>query len=331
MRSLAAVLVTLVTACAAEEEPATFGENLGTPDNPIPEDGESYAVTSKIDFTVDGAVPAQVAAAVTTLKSFAQNPGKALLANANQAAVQRLQASLSSTLNSQLEGWINIEIDKARVATKTMRQYATEIVAIAQSTLTGFYLDSTLIMTPAKTTHMIAGLNFRPASVDIVVPVGGLTGDALMQHPLLAVGEAGALSLGAHTFGLAFGNHAWSGINLASTTIFGGGVQATLVAGINCAALATAVAARCVSSSCVGHAGDLRAICDGGATALADSLREPISAFQLDLFRFVAGSARLVDDNNDGLAERIVDGVWSAELDFGTGVHAASAMFTAKR
>ena len=330
MRAFTAILVTLLTACAAEEEePASYGDDLGTPENPIPFSDESYDVTSRIDFAAAGDVPPPVATGIATIKAFAQNPAKTLLANANPTAVQQLKAQLSSTLNNQLETWINAEIDKRRVATKTLRQYATDLAAIAQSTATQFYLPSMLVMTPTKTTHVLAGLNFRPLSVDIVVPVGGLTGDVLTQHPSLAVAEGGALSLGAQKFGLAFGEHAWSGINLASSTLYGGSVQTSFGA-INCATLATAVAARCVSGACVGHASELRAICDAGSAAIVASLQEPVTALELDLFRLAAGTARLVDENDDGLADRIVEGSWQAELDFGTGVRAATATFTAE-
>jgi hypothetical protein len=254
-----------------------------------------------------------------------------LLAAAKPTAVQQFRASLSTTLNNQLEGWINIEIDKARIATKTMRQVATDIVGITQSTVTSFYLSSALSMTPGKTTHMLAGLNFRPASLDIVVPLGGLVADVLMQKPTVTVAEAGALTIGAHKFGIAFGDHAWSGINLAMTTLYGSGVQTTMTTGVNCSAIATAVAARCLSGACVGNSGLLRELCDDGTLGLVKSLRDPVTALHLDLFRFVAGTARLVDETHDGLADRIVDGTWTAEMSFGSGVHETSVTFTAKR
>jgi hypothetical protein len=330
MRALTALLVTLITSCAADEpEPLTFGEHLGTPENPIPFDDEDYRVTSRIDFTASGELPAPIAAAVTTLQAFAASPAKTLLASASTAAVQQLRAQLSSTLNNQLESWIDAEIDKRRLAARTLRQFATDLAAITRTTVTQIYVPSTLIMTPARTTHMLAGLNFRPLSVDIVVPVGGLTGDALKQYPPLTVAEAGALDLGAHQFGLAFGAHAWTGINLASSTLYGDAVEPAFVDGIQCASLATAVAARCSSGACVGHASELRAICEGGAAAIVAAVRDPVRNLKLDLFRFAAGSARLVDDNGDGIAERIADGTWQAELDFGSGVRAATATFTA--
>jgi hypothetical protein len=332
MRALtAAVLVTLVTGCAAEEAPATYGEGLGTPENPIPEDELTYAVASRMDFTVNGAVPTQVTDATAALRTFAQNPARTLLTMADPTAVQQLKSAIGTTLSGNLETWINTEIDKVRVATKTMRQFATDVVSITETSLTKFYLTSALSMTPEKTTHSLTGLNFRPLSVDIFVPIGGLAADSLTQHPTLTVAPAGAITLGDQKFGLAFGKHAWSGINLSSTTIYGGAVQTTLSSGINCSVLAKTIAAKCVSTSCVGHESQLRAICDGATAAVISQLQQHVLALELDLFRFVAGTARLVDENNDGLADRIIEGTWDGELNLGTGVRKAAATFTATK
>jgi hypothetical protein len=331
MRTLAAVVVASLAACAAEDSaPWTYGDGLGTPENPIPEDNVSYVVTSKIDFTQNGTTPPDVAATIAGCKSFAQNPARTLLQMADATAVQQLKSAIGTTLSNNLEGYINTEVDKARIATKTMRQFSTDVASITETSLTKFYLDSSLSMTPAKTTHVLTDLNFKPASVDLIVLIGGVAADKLTQTPTLAVAPAGAMTLGEQKFGLAFGDHAWSGVNLASTTIFGAGVQMTFQTGINCAALAKAVAARC-SGSCVGHESELRAICDGGTAKLVGDLREHVAAFHLNLFRLASGTAKLLDENLDGLADRIVDGTWSVELDLGTGVRQATAAFTAAK
>jgi hypothetical protein len=331
MRTLAAVVIAALAACAAEDpDPWTYGEGLGTPDNPIPEDNVSYVVTSRIDFTMNGTTPSEVVATIAGVKSFAQNPARTLLQNADQTAVQQLKTAIGTTLANNLEGYLNTEIDKARVATKTLRQFATDVASITETSLTKFYIDSTLSMTPAKTTHVLTDVNFKPLSVDIVVLIGGVVADKLTQTPSLSVAPAGAMTLGDQKFGLAFGDHAWSGINLASTTMYGTGVQMTFQTGMNCAAVAKAVAAKC-SGSCVGHESELRAICDGGTAKLVGDLREHVAAFHLSLFRLASGTAKLLDENYDGLADRIVDGMWSVELDLGTGVRQATAAFTAAK
>ena len=44
---------------------------------------------------------------------------------------------------------------------------------------------------------------------------------------------------------------------------------------------------------------------------------------------FAHGRARLVDDNGDGIADRILDGSWDAQTDVGLGLEAATATFVA--
>ena len=331
MRALAAIFAASLAACAAEEpESWTYGEGLGTPENPIPEDNLSYQVASRIDFSMNGTNPQAVTDTIAAIKAFATNPAKTLLASADATAVQNLKTAIGSTLSNNLESWINTEIDKARIATKTLRQVATDVASITESSLTKFYLDSTLSMTPAKTTHSLTDLNFRPLSIDIVVLIGGVTADQLLQHPSLSVAPAGSMTLGEHKFGLAFGDHAWSGINLASTTLYGNGVQAVFSTGINCATLARTIAAKC-STTCVGHESDLRAICEGGAAKLTGDLRTRVTAFKLELFQLTTGTATLLDDNYDGLADRIIDGTWKVQLNLGTGVREATAAFQASK
>lgn len=327
MRGMAAVLLTSVVACAAEPAPETFGEGLGTPENPIPDEEQTYDVTTRVEL----AATPQVQDAIASLKAFSTNPARTLLSMADQTAVQQLKSQLGTTLSNNLETWINTEIDKVRISTKTLRQVSTDLATVAETTLTKFYLDSQIVMTPALTTHSLVGLNFRPLTVDIVVLIGGMTADKLTQKPALAVAPGGAITLGEQKFGLAYGDHAWSGINLASTTLFGSNVQATFATGISCAKLADAIAAKCVSGSCVGHASQLSSICEGGSTAIVEQLHDRISGVELELFRFVAGNARLVDENGDGLADRILEGSWDAELNLGSGVVKPAATFEASR
>ena len=324
-RLLAAILVTSVAGCAAEEvEPMTYGDGLGTEENPIPHDG-TYYVSSKITFAVE----AQITAAVAPMRAFATNPSRSLLTSADATAVERLYADLPQSLEDRLDGWINAEIDRARIGTKTLRQYASDIAAIGETSLTQFTLESSLTFAPTKATHRLTALNFTPNDVDIVVPIGGFAADVLAQSPTLSVAEAGALELGTQKFGLAFGAHVWSGIGLASTALYGSDLTTTLSTAINCTTLAKTVAAKCYSTSCVGHEAQLKSICDGAIAGIVGNMRTQITAFKLDGFRFLSGTARFVDDSHDGMADRIIDGVWDSEMDVGFGLRRNPTMFTA--
>src|SRR5689334_14731800 len=112
--------------CATQDEEPGYGEGLGTPGNPIPME-DSYTVISHFDFTVD--MP-QIEAELGDVRAFSQNPAHTLLAIAERAgepALQQLYAGMSTSVRSQLEGWINVEIDKIKINNKTLKQCAGEI------------------------------------------------------------------------------------------------------------------------------------------------------------------------------------------------------------
>jgi hypothetical protein len=326
-RILLAVLISGVAGCATEETAPTYGEGLGTPENPIPND-DSYNVASRINFTSQ--MP-QVQTVLADLRAFATDPAHALITQgAPLPAFTELYAALSTSLKDRLEGWINTEIDKVRIGGKTVRAYATEMATVAETSLTQFTLRSSLTMSPLGVMHSLTEINFTPVALDIVVPIGGLKADTLTQRTSLAVTEGGALELGEQKFGLGFGNHAWQAINLASTTLSGGDLRASLVTALDCRAIANTVATKCYGTACVGHPAQLQAVCEGVTDGIFAKLRERIPAFKLDVYKFVEGTARLVDDNGDGMADRIVDGTWDTEIDFGQGPLAVTATFTAR-
>jgi hypothetical protein len=324
--ALSAVVVVLggvlgLAGCTDEEADVGFGEGLGTPENPVPSES-SYAVRTRIDL---GFPVAMVDSAASEYAAFAQNPARTLLAPSGTLSTPALElyAALPTALDERLEGWINIEVDKARLASKTPRQFASEVVNLTRGALTDFTLESALSIMPDGVVHSLTALNVRPAGLDVVVPLGGLKADVAMQRADVTVGEAGALWLGDQTFRVGFGNHVWHGLNLASTSLFGASLEQALVMALDCRTLAQAVAARCYNGSCVGNVIRLEAICETGTRALAARLAERIAAFELRTVRFTQGTATLVDDNRDGIADRIVDGRWQAEIDGASGPGAA--------
>jgi hypothetical protein len=326
IRLVAAILASSLIACAAEEVEVGYGAEYGTPENPVPRD-EAYTVESRIVLTVD---PAQMTAALGKLRAFAQDPAAAVLAEAQGTpALQTLTASLSTTLRDQLKTYFATEIDKVRIGGKTVKEFSADIASIGESVLTRFKIQSTLTLTPTGGTHAFNSLNFTPASVDIVVPIGGLKADTITQDTSVSLGGGGALSFGSQSFGLAFGNHAWQALNLASNRIYGTDVRTALTTHLDCRTFSLAVAARCVSTSCVGHATELQAICTSSLESILGQLRDRIPAFELDVFRLAAGNAKLIDANLDGIGERIDNGMWNVETDMGQGLRQATAAFTA--
>lgn len=324
MRLLA--LLFAVSACTTDEMPEEvgYGSAFGTPESPVPQE-QPYAVTTKIDL---GFGAPRVAETIADLKSFAVNPAKTLLAQGGPAW-QALLTALPTSLDERLEGWLDTEIDKARIAGKTLRQFAAEIAASTETSLTQFTLESSLQITPTSATHTLSGLNFRPSGLDIIIPVGGLKADSLSQTTTTTLDSYGAVTFGTQRFGLGFGAHVWHGINLAAEQLYGGDIEATLTTTLNCTAIAKAVAAKCVNGACVGHANDLEGICASAASLLVDELAERIAGFQITSFQLARGTGRLVDGNRNGVGEEIVDGTWTADVDVGQGPRTITASFTA--
>ncbi|CAN5622233.1 hypothetical protein BH11MYX1_BH11MYX1_52800 [soil metagenome] len=318
----------VVTGCGTDPVPS-FGAGLGTPEDPIPQAGTMYAVRSLIAPSAGVALPAEVTDVSASMRAFSSAPARTMLSIASTNSVAeyaQLTSALSATLSSKLEGYLDAEIAKATVGGKTVKAFASDIAGYAETALTQFGLDSTLSFSPEKTKHSLDALTFRLAGFEIVVPLGGLTQDALEQQPVVTVAAAGAITFGDHKFGLAFGSHAWQGINLASSSVYASDVRTALTTGLDCHAVAVAVAAKCSStSSCVGHQALLEAICDQSLDILVTDLDTAVVGFDFSQLHITSGSAKLVDDDLDGYANRIETGVWTPVVAVGT----ASATFTA--
>jgi len=320
MRILAAVVV--LVGCAAEEPPAGYPADFGTPTDPLPSSGV-YAVQSHVLMAFG---TAGVDAAVAQLQAFSLHGGTTLLAHSSDTASGQALGGLPTTLRSKLDGWIDVELDKQKLGTVTARQAIGDISMMTQTVVTEFVIESSLTITPTGALHTLQDLNFKPDSVDVVVPIGGLAADAITQKPTAEVGAGGALALGDEHFKLALGSHAWQGINLAVESKYGGDL--TIVQHLDCNAVAQSVAARCVSGSCVGHGSDILAVCQQGVTSLVDQLRDGLTPIVLQTVHFAHGAATLVDVNRDGIGEKI-QGTWDAELDVGTGATPMQIAFTA--
>ena len=329
----ASLTASLLVGCAGEGA-AGEGGSGGTPEHPVPATTGPYRLTTTVDFTIEAILPREVAEVVATLRDFSTNPARALLDLAERRgvpAIRILRAALPDSLEGRLEGWINGEIEKLKIAGRPITEYAGEIAMLAELALTQFAVESELAIGEGGGTHRITALDLSPAGVDFRLPIGGLAGDILTQKPDLTLGERGALGFGDQHFGLAYGEYAWQGIDAASTAVFGGGVRQTLGTVINCPGLARAVSDRCVLGVCVGHETELREICDGGLDAVVDFAHDKLAAMRLDVLRFAKGDARLVDDDADGVGDRITDGTWQAELNIGMGLRHAPATFAGVR
>ena len=328
--------VVLLAACGTTGTGGDDGDGPhGTPENPVPSSTGPYSVVNKVDFTVEAILPAQIELVVTTLREMETNPAHALISIADRAgvpAVGALYGAIPGVLKDKLEGWINDEIRKVKIAGKPVTEYCGDIAALAETALTDFAVDSELAIDGDTATHRLTALDLTPTGLNIRVPIGGLAGDILTQTPDIFVAEAGAVSfVSEQHFGLNYGEYAWQGIEAASTALFGGTVRQVLGTAINCPKLADTIASKCVVGVCVGHKAELTNICNGGLDAAVDLVHDRLADMRIEALRLTSGTARLVDEDGDGVGDKIVDGHWEASMNLGLGLRKAPATFTGSR
>lgn len=326
-------LVVAVTACGTTSTPQDWGPGLGTPDNPVPNDESPYLIASQIDVTIEQIVPAQIEAVVATLRQFSTNPARALITLAERIGVPEastIYSILPSPLRGKFEGFINSEIAKAEINGTPITEYASDFAELFERALTKVELASRLTITGHTADHTLTALDLRPG-VDYVQPIGGVASDVLTQHPELTVVEGGAISLSHQHFGFGYGEYAWQALDGFSRRAFGNDIKTVFENAVNCGGLAHTIANKCVLGVCVGHEREITAVCRGGVGAIVDSVHSELAKHRIEALRLAAGSAVMVDDDGDGLADRLIDGSWQAELNLGLGLRHTNASFQGTR
>lgn len=132
MKAILLAVSSLCVGCAVDEPPEGYAPTLGTPESPIPMD-DSYAVQTRVQ------VVAEVPPAVASLRSFSQAAGHALIARSS--VLQSWISTLPTTLRGNLPGYIDAELDKVKLGTKTLRQVAGEIATMTETSLATFTIE----------------------------------------------------------------------------------------------------------------------------------------------------------------------------------------------
>jgi hypothetical protein len=327
----------LIAGCGISD-PSAGGDDtngpIGTPESPIPIQSGPYVLVNRVNFTVEAILPAQAELVVSTLRELSTNPAHALISIADEAgvpAVGTLYGVIPGPIKDRLEGWINDEIAGLRIDGKPFADYAAQLAALADTALAHFAVDSELTIHGETATHRLTALDLTPAGIAVKLPIGGLAGDLLTQDTDVLVAEAGAVMLGEQHFGLNYGEYAWQGVEAASRVVLGGGVREVLGRAIHCETIAHNVAGKCVLGVCVGHEAELTSICEGGLDAIVNLAHDRMAAVQLEALHLASGQATLVDDDGDGLGDRIIDGTWQAEMNLGQGLRHTPATFAGVR
>jgi len=279
----------------------------------------AYNVHSTIDLTPELVLPEPAEMLVLTLRDFSTNPAHAMIQLAADAGVPAID-DLPSYVQDKLEGWINAEIAKVTVNGTPITQVAGSIAGLAETSLSTLDLDSQLDTT--ANTHTLTHVN---------LPVLDASFDLTVAQPATCSSNDGALAIGDHTYGLAYGEYIWTALNDKMIADYGYDLRGALGAAVNCPSLAHTIANKCVLSVCVGHETQLKNICEAGLDEVAGRVHDKLAAMRFDALHFIAGQATLVDADHDGAAEALATGTWTAELNAGQGLRHVPATFTGER
>jgi hypothetical protein len=293
----------------------------------------AYRIRTVFDVTAEAVLPQPAYDLVVTLRDFSTAPAHTLIDLAEDAgvpAVAELRAVLPASLESRLEGWIDDQIEGVTVGGVPITQIAGELAALGETSLTQFAADGELDISGETAVHRLTALDFTPAGLDVTLPLGALPAD-LVAATTTASCAHGSLKLGDHRFGIPFGTYAWQAVESETTAQYGAGIRRLLGEAVNCPAVATAVANKCVLGVCVGHRAGLLELCERGLDEVVNRAKAKVEEVRFDAIRLEAGAASLAEVGADGVAARLVNGLWIAQIDASQGLRPVPATFTGTR
>lgn len=286
----------------------------------------NYQVTSHIDITIEALLPQPAEGVVVTARDFSTNPAHTLISLADSAgvpAVGTIRDYLPAYAFGKLEGWINDEVAKLTIAGIPVTQVAGEVAARAETSLTQVSLESELTIANGSATHRLTVLDLGPTGLDMQLDLGALPGD-VVTATTTAKSSHGVLTVGSHTFGLAYGEYAWRALEAACTAEYGAGLRETLGTAVNCANIANTVGNKCAVGVCVGHKAELAQICEAGLDEVVGRMHDKLATLRFDAIRFSMGTANIS-------MQALANGTWTAEINAGQGLRRVPATFTAIR
>lgn len=312
----------------------------------------TYALTSAVDVPPTVLASQPVADFLDLLRDLRTDPAAALFKVLDDAGVP-LAAQLGAAVPSVVRGQLNDAINDYLLGRIANDGELDRVIALSERAFLSFTLSSTLGVPAAaqatstsdvRGTHAIDGVIFQvPGGVPVPVPrqvlatVSPLPGALDAKPPVAVAGaQAGAgeatLLLGDHAFGLAYGEILFAALDGQPN---GPSLRQRLGTAFDCPGLGSSVANRCVLGVCIGHAGDIAAVCEAGLDEVVARVHDRLAEANFEALHFADGEARLWDrlttEVADGLVDRIDGGVWTATIDAGMGPRASRATFTGQR
>ncbi len=338
------------TACVAADDDIEDGDDVvtdpstdptPTPDpepEPQPLTAESaYQIDSALDVQAAVVMPQSVYDGVDLLRGLRDNPGETLFDLAEEAgvpAVEEIRSALPSAVEDQLYGWIDGYVQQITTGDGTVAVVIDGIVDASETVLARCELMSELALDAGVATHRLTSIGFDVAGNAMSYDLAGWPTAIVEDTAPATVSGVGAdttLSIGDHTFGLPYGELALRAIEDALVAQRGTDLRGTLGALVDCPTLAATIADKCVWGACVGHETELNEVCEGALDYAVEEIRARFAAARFDAIALHTGTATMVDDDGDGRAERLANGVWTAELDASMGPRPAPATFTGAR
>lgn len=343
---LLASTVLLLTACI----PPTLGDDVvdepgtdpGPQTEPLPSlrtDG-TYTLDTTLDVQAAAVLPQTAYDAVETIRGLRDEPGRTLFDLAEQAgvpAVGELRAALPGALESRLYGWIDDELATYTHGDGPVATALDGVIMVCETSLAEVQLSSELAIDGTTATHRLREVGFSIDGLELRYDLGNLEGlplalEAAVAATVVSDGRVTQLTLGRHAFGLPIGQLAMAAIEDVLRLRYGADLRGVLGLLVDCPELAANVADRCYLGVCVGNEAQLITICEGGLDHLADELRGQVTALDFEAITLHGGTAQLTDGaTSDGVADAVVGGVWTADLDAGMGPRRAPGTFTGGR
>lgn len=316
----------------------------------------TYELSSFLDLTSAGVMPDALNNTLAALAQLDTNPAEALLqllAATDVPIAGTVVKWLPPTLRNAFDGWFNGYVFQRVVDNVPGAQALANLTSDLAGIATHFEVVSRLdfpagdAVGDALGTHVLTGVAFNVRGKRYVVDApdllqktetaNGVPVNAvhiLEQAPKL---EDGRIDLGAHSFGVPFGQYALRAMDqYVQDQLKVPSLRQALGNVFDCPGLAKHVVSSC-SLPCTGKENDVRAVCESGLDAVVEELQMALNLFNLKSLSFTSGSAKMWDPPVDGaardkLVDRIDHGNWTCNLAATTGPeHAVSATFVGHR
>jgi hypothetical protein len=347
------VSMVLLSACAVDPDtlPGGGGDDGETeqeeeqddpppppPPAPLATDG-TYQLESELDIQAAALLPQTAYDAVETIRGLRDMPGQTLFDLAEAAgvpAVGTLRDALPWALESRLYGWIDSQLASYTHGDGPIATAIDLVLTLAETSIAELRLQSELTLDGGAATHRLDTIVFAFEGHEVSQELAGFSTVLDLEETPAATcspdGTEARVTLGAHSFGIPYGELALAALDDVLVAEFGTDLRGTLGLLVDCPSLAADVADRCYLGVCVGHESELLAICEGALDYVADEIRERVGAVRFDAISLDAGTARMIDGAPaDRVADQLTGGVWTARIDAGMGPRSAPGTFTGTR